>query len=143
MSTSQRNDACVISVDRPTGDALRLQTLVVLEANHHYFEDVRELGVAARLALAAIYRDAFAVLDALGWDEAGDRDGAVDLPLTAGHVAQLRRRRRDLGHTNLDRLDDGVVDVLVLAPARVAAQALDRVFAAYDEAVRPGPNLCS
>jgi hypothetical protein len=54
--------------------------------------------------LSVIYRDAFAVLDALGWppDAAAT---TVDVPLTAGHVEQLRRRRRDLGYTNLDRLE--------------------------------------
>jgi hypothetical protein len=39
MSTPQRNDACVVSVDPSTADVLRLQTLVVLEANHYYFEE--------------------------------------------------------------------------------------------------------
>jgi hypothetical protein len=135
MSTEQRNDACVITVDRQVGEVLRQQTLIVLEANHHCFEDVRDLGPEAQLALSRIYRDAFAVLDALGWDPgagaaAGARD-ATDVPLTAGHMEQLCRRREDLGHTNLDRLDDGVVDAARLAPDRLAAQALDRLLAAF------------
>jgi hypothetical protein len=137
MSTEQRNDACVITVDRQVGEILRQQTLIVLEANHHCFEDVRDLGPAAQLALSRIYRDAFAVLDALGWDPDGSADAgagagdATDVPLTAGHMEQLCRRRRDLGHTNLDRLDVGVVDAARLAPDRLAAQALDRLRAAF------------
>jgi hypothetical protein len=67
MGTAQRNDARLIPVDPQLGDILRTQTLVVLEANHHHFEDIGTLSASAQRALATIYRDAFAVLDALGW----------------------------------------------------------------------------
>jgi hypothetical protein len=103
MSTQQRNDACLISVGPEQADVLRHQTLVVLETNHYYFEDLLDFGPEAQHALSVIYRDAFAVLDAIGW--APDPAlGAVEVPLTCGHVEQLRRRRYDLAHTNLDRL---------------------------------------
>jgi hypothetical protein len=103
MSTAQRNDACPISVGPEQADVLRHQTLVVLEANHYYFEDLLEFGPDAQLALSVIYRDAFTVLDALGW--APDPDaGTVEVPLSTGHVEQLRRRRYDLAHANIDRL---------------------------------------
>jgi hypothetical protein len=103
MSTAQRNDACLISVGPEQADALRHQTLVVLEANHYYFEDLLDFGPDAQHALSVIYRDAFAVLDAIGW--APDPDaGTVEVPLTAGHAEQLRRRRDDLAHANIDRL---------------------------------------
>jgi hypothetical protein len=103
MSTQQRNDACLISIGPEQADVLRHQTLVVLEANHYYFEDLLDFGPEAQHALSVIYRDAFAVLDALGW--APDPDaGTIEVPLSAGHVEQLRRRRHELAHANLDRL---------------------------------------
>ncbi|HEY4095541.1 MAG TPA: hypothetical protein VGM33_08535 [Baekduia sp.] len=101
MSTPQRNDACVIAVDPSVAGILRLQTLAVLEANHHHFEDLRELRPEEQHALLVLYRDAFAVLDALGW--AAVASVAVDVPLTAGHAEQLRRCHADLVETNHDR----------------------------------------
>jgi hypothetical protein len=103
MSTQQRNDACLISIGPEQADVLRHQTLVVLEANHYYFEDLLDFGPEAQHALSVIYRDAFAVLDAVGWAPDPER-GAVEVPLTDGHVEQLRRRRYDLAHANIDRL---------------------------------------
>jgi hypothetical protein len=103
MSTVQRNDACVLAVDPVVGETLRTQTLRVLESNHYYFEELLEFGPDAQHALSVIYRDAFTVLDALGWHPDPDAS-IVDVPLTAGHIDQLRRRRYDLAHTNIDRL---------------------------------------
>jgi hypothetical protein len=40
---------------------------VVLEAIHYFFEEILEFGPEAQHALSVIYRDAFAVLDAIGW----------------------------------------------------------------------------
>jgi len=139
VSTTQRNDERVIAVDPYLGEILRLQTLVVLEANHEYFEDIATLGAPAQRALVSIYRDAIAVLDALGWAP-DPGSGTVDVPLTAGHVEQLRRRRYDLARTNLDRLDtrdglavtDAVADLdRKLIADRAAAQGLDALIAAY------------
>jgi hypothetical protein len=61
MSTQQRNSACLVSVDPSTVEVLRRQTLVVLEANHYFFEELPEFGPEAQFALSVIYRDAFAV----------------------------------------------------------------------------------
>lgn len=139
MSTQQRNDACLIAVDPSTADILRHQTLVVLEANHHLFEDLLLFGPEAQLALSVIYRDAFAVLDAIGWSS-NPAAGALDVPLTDGHIDQLHRRRLDLGHTNinrLDQLDTATTDDEATATRdaidtdRAAAQSLDRLFATY------------
>jgi hypothetical protein len=44
MSTQQPNSAYLVSVDPSTADILRRQTLIVLEANHYYFEDILEFG---------------------------------------------------------------------------------------------------
>jgi hypothetical protein len=142
MSTPQRNDARIIAVDPHLGEILRRQTLVVLEANHHYFEDMRTVSAPAQRALASIYRDALAVLDALGWTP-DPNPATTDVPLTAGHVAQLRRRRYDLGRTNLDRLDTrddltttgSIRDVDTdIGSDRTAAKGLDKLIAAYRRA---------
>jgi hypothetical protein len=141
VSTTQRNDACVLSVDSRTAAVLRRQTLIVLEDNHHAFEDLLELGAEAQFALSVIFRDAFAVLDALGWPVARAGE-AIDVPLTFGHVDQLRRRRYDLGAANIDRLDgiDDPADIDAIRPQldadRIAAQLLDRLFTAYFAAAR-------
>jgi hypothetical protein len=104
MSTQQRNSACLVRVDPSTVDVLRRQTLVVLEANHYFFEEILEFGPEAQHALSVIYRDAFAVLDAIGWGE-DQAAGPIDVPLTAGHIDQLRRCSYDLRATNINRSD--------------------------------------
>jgi hypothetical protein len=106
---------------------------VVLEANHYYFEDLLEFGPEAQHALSVIYRDAFAVLDALGWAPAPER-GMVDVLLTDGHVERLRRRRYDLAHANLDRLP---------APDQpVSAETRGHVGAGGDEGKRVPSRCC-
>jgi hypothetical protein len=148
MSTPQGNDARIVPVDRELVDILRRETLVVLEVNHQHFEELVERSPQAQHALSAIYRDAFAVLDALGWaPDATTTTTAttVAVPLTAGHIIQLRLRRYDLGRTNLDRLDarDRATDpgeIVALdaeiAADRLAALALDRIVAAYPHDAR-------
>src|SRR6187549_731621 len=91
MSDSQSNSAHTVLIDRHDLDAVREQSLLTLEANHHYFEEVEAFGAEARQALARIYREAFDVLDAIGWDAAacegaGGDDERVPVPLTPGHV---------------------------------------------------------
>jgi hypothetical protein len=136
MSTKQRNDACVVAVDSSTADVLPQQTLVVLEANHYFFEEILEFGPEAQFALAKIYRDAFAVMDAVGWRRPEDPPETVDVPITPGHAEQLFRRRYDLGHANIDRLavrdaePDGQARAEIdaaIAADRNAAMLLDRL----------------
>jgi hypothetical protein len=145
MSTPKRNDARTIAVDRELVDILRRETLVVLEVNHQHFEELLERTPQAQHALSVIYRDAFAVLDALGWEPDATTTTTVAVPLTAGHVTQLRLRRYDLGRTNLDRLDarDRAIDpaeIVALdaeiAADRLAALALDRIVATYPHDAR-------
>jgi hypothetical protein len=170
MSSKQRNDAKTILVDREAADVIREQSLVTLEANHHYFEEVGAFGAEARRALARIYRDAFATLDALGWEDAarggadaagagmagdaGPRGGAgeagpgvtageatwldgageerIAVPLSPGHLEQLRARRFELGHANIDRVEHSSSwTVADLEPDRRRAQALDRVIGVW------------
>jgi hypothetical protein len=129
MSTQQRISACVVSVDPSTADILRHQTLVVLEANHYYFEEILEFGPEAQHALSVIYRDAFAVLDTIGWRRPEEPPATVDIPFTAGFIEQLHRRRYDLGHTNIDRVAQETWDREVVDRDRVAAITLDRLLA--------------
>ncbi|WP_445149061.1 hypothetical protein [Baekduia sp. Peel2402] len=129
MSTQQRISACVVSVDPSTADVLRHQTLVVLEANHYYFEEILEFGPEAQHALSVIYRDAFAVLDTIGWRRPDDPPATVDVPFTAGFIEQLHRRRYDLGHTNIDRVQQETWDQTVVDRDREAAITLNRLLA--------------
>jgi hypothetical protein len=138
MSAIKRNDAAVVGVDSCTADVLRQQTLVVLEANHYFFEEILAFGPEAQFALSVRYRDAFAVLDAIGWRRPEDPPASVDVPMTPGFTEQILRRRYDLGHTNIDRLatrdaeSDPAMRVEIdaaIAADREAAIALDRLIA--------------
>jgi hypothetical protein len=131
MSTHQRNHACVIAVDPSLGAVLHRETLVVLEDHHHHFEDLSELSPAAQYGLSLIFRESFAVLDALGWPT--PHDGPVDVPLTVAHIDRLRRRHHDLIRTHHDLLttpDDPQIDA-----TRQAALALDQLFRDFDQAM--------
>jgi hypothetical protein len=138
MSAIKRNDAAMVGVDPSTADVLRQQTLVTLEANHYYFEEILAFGPEAQFALSQIYRDAFAVLDAIAWRRPDDPPASVDVPMTPGFTQQLLRRRYDLGHTNIDRLAtcDAESDPAAraeidaaIATDREAAITLDRLIA--------------
>ena len=104
MNAHQGNSACVLSVDRSTADVLREESKKVLEFNHDPFEDFRDLGPRAQHALSQRFRDAFAVIDAVGWTRDPMTDQrAVHIPLTDDHINQLHHRRADLAATNRDR----------------------------------------
>jgi hypothetical protein len=142
MSTQQRSHACLIAVDPSLGSILRRETLVVLEDHHHYFEDFSEFSPEAQYGLSVIFRDGFAVLDALGWPD--PHESTVEVPLTVGHIDRLRRRRYDLGMANLDRLD--LLDAATYTEEaaairsqidtnRIAAQSLDRLFSTFTQTI--------
>lgn len=142
MSTPEPSPVTMISVEPWLADVLRRQTLVTQKVNHHAFARLRDLEPDAQFALAGIYRDAFAVMEAIGWEPDPDA-GPVEVPLTAGHVEQLYRRRYDLGTTNFVRLEalaEAVTPEVAasiradLEADRLAAQGLDRLFAEYDRA---------
>jgi hypothetical protein len=94
----------VVTVDQGLREVLRSQTLLVLEFNHHPFEQVRDLEAVDLLATASIFRDAIAVLDSIGWLPTA-QTATVEVAITPGHLAQLDRRRADVAMTILDRLD--------------------------------------
>ena len=143
MSTPQGNDACRITVDPSTADVLRLETKKVLMFNHEPFEDFLDYVPAKQLALADIFRDATAVIDALGWDpDTNPQRESFEVPLTSGHVQQLHYRRCDLLDTNLDLLTDigadNDVNAIVMSEIynnRHGVEALNRVFDAYSTTI--------
>jgi hypothetical protein len=121
MSASQRNDVRAIAVDPSLSEILRQQTLLVLEANHAPFDDVRELAPAELLTVASIWRDAMAVLDTIGWLPIPGV-ATIDVVLTSGHAAQLRRLRRDEALAIVDCLEDRDALVAVDDLAKIDAQ---------------------
>lgn len=143
MSTPEPSPVTTITIEPWLADVLRRQTLVTQKVNHHAFARLRDLEPAGQYALAGIYRDAYAVMEAIGWESDPD-SGPVEVPLTAGHIEQLHRRRYDLGAINFERLDALAEAPTAEAAAilradieadRLAAQALDRLFADYDRAI--------
>jgi hypothetical protein len=96
-----------------------------------------------QLALADVFRDATAVIDALGWDpDTTTHNDVVEVPLTTGHIQQLHRRRCDLLDTNLDLLTDISADrhhnAIVMAEIhsnRHGVEALNRVFDTYSNTI--------
>jgi hypothetical protein len=143
MSAHKGSSACHITVARQTADLLRIEAKKVLMFNHEPFEDFLDYIPTKQLSLADVYRDATAVIDAVGWDpDIAEPPERVEVPLTAAHVEQLHKRRCDLLDTNLDLLDDIGADrdanALVMADIhsnRRACEALDRVFDAYSDTI--------
>jgi hypothetical protein len=143
MSAHQGSSGCHITVDASTADVLRVEAKKVLMFNHEPFEDFLDHVPTRQLALADVYRDATAVIDALGWDPGAEtRPESVRVPLTAGHIQQLHKRRCDLLDTNLDLL--GEIGADDQAYARVMAEihanrhgveGLNRVLDAYSDTI--------
>jgi hypothetical protein len=143
MSAHQGSSACRITVDPSTADALRLEAKKVLMFNHEPFEDFLDYIPTKQLALADVYRDATAVIDALGWDPDTTKvQDSVQVPLTAAHIQQLHKRRCDLLDTNLDLLEDIGADAepleVIMADIhanRHAVEAINRVLDAYSTTI--------
>jgi hypothetical protein len=143
MSAHQGSSACRIEVDPSTADVLRVEAKKVLMFNHEPFEDFLDYIPARQLALADVYRDATAVIDALGWDpDDVPHHERIEVPLTTGHVQQLHKRRCDLLDTNLDLLTDIGADndanAFVMSEIhnnRHGVEALNRVFDAYTDTI--------
>ena len=107
MSAPQGSFGCRITVDPSTADVLRVEAKKVLMFNHEPFEDFLDYVPTKQLVLADVFRDATAVIDALGWDpDINPPRDSVEVPLTTGHIQQLHKRRCDLLDTNLDLLRD-------------------------------------
>jgi hypothetical protein len=139
MSAPQGSYACHITVDPSTADVLRIEAKKVLMFNHEPFEDYLDYVPIKQLELADIYRDATAVIDALGWDpDICLPRPSVQVPLTPGHIQQLHTRRADLLDTNLDLLGNISADrhhnatvMTNIHHNRHGVEALNKVFDAY------------
>jgi hypothetical protein len=143
MSAHQGNPACRITVDPTTADVLRIEAKKVLMFNHEPFEDFLDYVPAKQLALADVFRDATAVIDALGWDpDTSVQRNSVQVPVTADHIQQLHKRRCDLLDTNLDLLEDIGTDAesleFIMAEIhanRHSVEAINRIFSAYTDTI--------
>ena len=143
MSAPQGNYACRITVDSSDADVLRLEAKKVLMFNHEPFEDFMDYVPAKQLALANIYRDATAVIDALGWDpDISVHQTDVTVPVTATHIQQLHKRRGDLLDTNLDLLEDIGNDTddlrIIMADIhanRRSVETINRILDAYSTTI--------
>jgi hypothetical protein len=143
MSAHQGSFGCRITVDSLTGDLLRVEAKKVLMFNHEPFEDFMDYVPAKQLTLADTYRDATAVIDALGWDPDTDvQRESVEVPVTAAHIQQLHKRRCDLLDTNLDLLEDIGNDAedlsIIMAEIhanRRSVEAINRVLDAYTDTI--------
>ena len=119
----------LVTVDAELREVLRSQTLMVLEFGHEPFEELRDLQPAELLALATTFRDAFAILDVIGW-LATPQTIAVDVEITPSHLAQLEHRRVDLEQSIGEQLDgrQGLTDADDITRADEFIQA-DRLTA--------------
>jgi hypothetical protein len=102
---------CLVTVDAELREVLRSQTLMVLEFGHELFEQLRDLQPAELLALATTFRDAFAILDVIGWLPV-PQTIAVEVEITPSHLAQLEHRHVDLEQSIREQLDarQGLID---------------------------------
>jgi hypothetical protein len=143
MSTPQRNHACHITISPSDADVLRAEAKKVLMFNHEPFEDFLDHVPVKQLELADIFRDATAVIDALGWDPAINPPRTTfNIPLTHGHIEQLHTRRADLLDTNLDLLTDIGADTTTNATItshihanRHSVEALNRILDTYTNTI--------
>jgi hypothetical protein len=143
MSAHQGSSACRITVSPSDADVLRIEAKKVLMFNHEVFEHFLDYVPVKQLALADIFRDATAVIDAVGWDpDICAPFTSVEVPLTHAHIEQLHKRRADLLDTNLDLLTDISADnnanALVMSDIyanRHGVEALNRVFDTYTNTI--------
>jgi hypothetical protein len=143
MSTPQRNYACRITVSPSDADVLREEAKKVLMFNHEPFEDFLDYVPVKQLELADIYRDATAVIDALGWHpDINPPRTSFNVPLTHAHIEQLHKRRADLLDTNLDLLTDigadDATNTIVMSEIhanRHSVEALNRIVDIYSTTI--------
>ncbi len=145
MSAHQGNSACRITVDPSDADVLRVEAKKVLMFKHEEFEDFIHHLPVKQLALADIFRDATAVIDALGWDpDTATQREHVEVPLTPSHIEQLHDRRTDILDHNLDLLSDIGHDLKShdtvmtdIHTNRHSVEALNRIFNTYTNTITP------
>ncbi len=139
MSAPQGSYGCHITVTTSDADVLREEAKKVLMYNHEEFENFLDHVPVKQLALADIFRDATAVIDALGWDpRINPPRETFNVPLTHGHIEQLHKQRTDLLDHNLDLISDigadndtNAIITSEIHANRRSVEALNRVFDAY------------
>jgi hypothetical protein len=139
MSAHQGSSACRITVSPSDADVLRVEAKKVLMFNHEEFEDFLDYVPVKQLELVDIFRDATAVIDALGWDpDITPPRNTFNVPLTHAHIEQLHHRRADLLDTNLDLLTDigadNATNAIIMGDIytnRHSVEALNRIFDTY------------
>jgi hypothetical protein len=143
MSAQQGIYACRITVDRQTADILREESKLVLVFNHETFEDFSDFTPVDQEALADIFCDAIAVIKAVGWEPEPDGAEPFEIPLTDGHIEQLRKRREDLDAFIRDLLydleqtetDEQAATIEAdITTTHLATETLDRLFTDYTHA---------
>jgi hypothetical protein len=143
MSAPQGSYACRITVSPSDADVLRVEAKKVFMFNHEPFEDFLDYVPVRQLELADIYRDATAVIDAVGWDpDICVPSRSVEVPLTHAHIEQLHKRRSDLLDTNLDLLTDigadNATNAIIMSDIyanRHSVEALNRILDAYTNTI--------
>src|SRR5437868_3071406 len=107
MSAHQGSYGCRITVTTSDADVLRVEAKKVLMYNHEEFEHFLDHVPVKQLRLADIFRDATAVIDALGWDpRLNPPRTTFTVRLTPGHIEQLHKGRTDLLNHNLDLIGE-------------------------------------
>ncbi len=145
MSAPQGSYGCRITVTTSDADVLREEAKKVLMFNHEEFEDFLDYVPVKQLALADIFRDATAVIDALGWDSRiNPPRETFKVPLTRSHVEQLHKQRTDLLDHNLDLISDigadndtNAIITSEIHANRRSVEALNRIFDAYANTITP------
>ena len=144
MSAPQGSYGCRITVSPSDADVLRVEAKKVLMFNHEEFEDFLDYVPVKQLELADIFRDATAVIDAVGWDpDICVPNRSVEVSLTRGHIEQLHHRRADLLDTNLDLLSDllgadNATNAAVMSDIyanRHSVEALNRILDTYTNTI--------
>ncbi len=143
MSAPQGSYGCRITVTTSDADVLRQEAKKVLMFNHEEFEDFLDYVPVKQLALADIFRDATAVIDAVGWDpRINPPRETFKVPLTRGHVEQLHKQRADLLDHNLDLISDigadrefNAIITSEIHKNRRSVEALNRVFDAFTNTI--------
>jgi hypothetical protein len=103
-AANDNNNRGVLTIEPGLRGLLRSQTLVVLEFSHVRFDEARDLGPSELRAAASIFRNAIAVLDAIGWLD-GKQDAIhAQVAVTAAHREQLERVRVDVAMSVIDCL---------------------------------------
>ena len=144
MSAPQGSYGCRITVSPSDADVLRVEAKKVLMFNHEDFENFLDYVPVKQLELADIFRDATAVIDAVGWHpDICVPNRSVEVPLTHAHIEQLHNRRGDLLDTNLDLLSDllgadKATNTIIMSDIhtnRHGVEALNRILDAYTNTV--------